>query len=759
MTLGKAKVRKTILALSGFALLTSLFYLRVLSGEFTLFGGFDNSVQFYAWFQFASQSIHTGVFPLWDPMQFAGRTFIGEAQTGIFYPLNLILVLLFGSKEGIPLFPLEAGLMIGSFFAAVSMFYCCRKLGLQHFPATVAGIIFAFTGFLSTRMLGQVGVFNAAIWLPLVFLLYLKAHEEQRLLRSLFWSALSGASLAMSFLAGHIQPLLLIYLFLVFFSFYQFVTAGNFTVHSGIRSLAQLAMAALMVVLIGGIQLFPSLEYNQLAVRWVGGDAPIWPGEPVPYSVLKEFQLSASGLLGFFVPRVFPSQEGHPYFGILPLALLFVGVFFLQVRTSLFFYLVCLLSLLYALGTNSPFHDFLFHNVPFLDKIRAPIRALYLFHFAAAIVSGFALQGLFSTLSDEFRKRLARSLRTILFAALVGTLATISIVIYFRFSPAAIVEGKLGHILISFLFLAGSSMLIWMFLRARISKRAFIVLACSLLLLDTFSYSPLLFPIRTATLVRHNNYPDSPVLDFFKRDTTLYRVDVHGGALLPNSGDVFGIQCLMGHAASMEANYFRFRSECWKPEDPLYRLLNVKYIITKDEISGYNKVVDGEIKLYQLNPLPRIWHAERVAVIADDLEAYKTLKSPGFDLAREAIVHAPLPIALKYPPKKIQYAVTEYSPNRIVISCSSDSPALIILSEKYYPGWKCTINGRPSAIIRTDGIFRGIIVPEGSSEVVLTYVPGTVRLGLFTLGAGVVILFTLGISLRKKPSEHHAAHH
>jgi len=44
--------------------------------------------------------------------------------------------------------------------------------------------------------------------------------------------------------------------------------------------------------------------------------------------------------------------------------------------------------------------------------------------------------------------------------------------------------------------------------------------------------------------------------------------------------------------------------------------------------------------------------------------------------------------------------------------------------------WTATRNGEPAAIVPTDGLFRGVVVPEGSSEIVFRYVPASFHRGL-----------------------------
>jgi hypothetical protein len=74
--------------------------------------------------------------------------------------------------------------------------------------------------------------------------------------------------------------------------------------------------------------------------------------------------------------------------------------------------------------------------------------------------------------------------------------------------------------------------------------------------------------------------------------------------------------------------------------------------------------------------------------------------------------------------------------------------ALLVSSEAAYPGWKAFVNGKEKAVETVNHVFRGMILEEGESQVVMAFEPGTLRLGFFMalLACGVWVVY-LGLSL------------
>src|SRR5258708_24933177 len=116
----------------------------VLTGTFSVLTNFETVSQAYSWFHFWAESVRHGVWPLWDPFMFAGRSYPGEMQTAAFYPLHLVFAL-FPPDRNELLAPQLYHLyfVFAHVLAAWFMFALIRELGLSRFSALVPGLSFS----------------------------------------------------------------------------------------------------------------------------------------------------------------------------------------------------------------------------------------------------------------------------------------------------------------------------------------------------------------------------------------------------------------------------------------------------------------------------------------------------------------------------------------------------------------------------------------------------------------------------------------
>lgn len=181
----------------------------------------------------------------------------------------------------------------------------------------------------------------------------------------------------------------------------------------------------------------------------------------------------------------------------------------------------------------------------------------------------------------------------------------------------------------------------------------------------------------------------------------------------------------------------------------LVDMLGVKWLLTVHDIPSddYRRIdVPGlwgtPVKLYE-NPDPLVgaWLVGCVTEAEDDPWTALLASDPRHQAVVEQPVRLPRCEGRRpEPPGEAQ--ITAEVPDRIEIAVHADQPALVVQNDTWYPGWRATVDGRPVPIIRTDLIFRGIEVPAGDHEVILTYEPRVLRSALVAMP--LVLLGLLG---------------
>ncbi|MBN1429676.1 MAG: YfhO family protein [Anaerolineae bacterium] len=88
-----------------------------------------------------------------------------------------------------------------------------------------------------------------------------------------------------------------------------------------------------------------------------------------------------------------------------------------------------------------------------------------------------------------------------------------------------------------------------------------------------------------------------------------------------------------------------------------------------------------------------------------------------------------------------QATITTYEPERVTINVqSAGADAYLVLSDAWYPGWEATIDGAPTDILRANGLFRAVRVPEGEHQIVFTYRSRMLIIGAVVSGVFLVVV-------------------
>jgi uncharacterized membrane protein YfhO len=87
----------------------------------------------------------------------------------------------------------------------------------------------------------------------------------------------------------------------------------------------------------------------------------------------------------------------------------------------------------------------------------------------------------------------------------------------------------------------------------------------------------------------------------------------------------------------------------------------------------------------------------------------------------------------------------------VTIHVSATADAWLVLSDTYYPGWIASVDGQSAPVLRGDVLFRVVPVPAGEHEVEFRFEPASVKLGLPTSLAAILIVLGMLVLAGRRP--------
>ena len=142
----------------------------------------------------------------------------------------------------------------------------------------------------------------------------------------------------------------------------------------------------------------------------------------------------------------------------------------------------------------------------------------------------------------------------------------------------------------------------------------------------------------------------------------------------------------------------------------------------------------GEARLFvNRDVLPRAYWVPQWRVVSSIEDILAILTNESFDPRRECVVASEPNAAMACPsepvPGEAMCSVEEVSPERLMLRVQAPAHGIVVLSDTYAPGWRASCAEGPCALLRTNGLFRGIEVPPGQHEILFEYRPLSVLVG------------------------------
>ena len=331
----------------------------------------DTALYFAAFREFAASEMRSGNLPLWNPHVFSGAPFFGGFQSSLLYPPNIIY-LLFPIR-----FALNLDICIHTFLVGVFMYAWVRYRGLHAAAAFFAAGIIMFCGAYALRVLaGQLTMLSTLAYVPLLFLAIDGVFKDGAARKPLLgWTLLGVAATSLQVVAGYPQA---VFMTAVAAAVYCVLRLPFAKQH--LRVLASLALIGAWPVGISAVQLWTGVEMGAESIRADGGT----------YYFSSSFSFPIENLLtiivgSFFGDRMHLEYWGSwnfwdvtPYLGVSTVLLAIYGGLFGPWRLRQFSAILAVLFLFISFGRYTPFHEWLYDNVPGFDLFRSPSK--FLFH-------------------------------------------------------------------------------------------------------------------------------------------------------------------------------------------------------------------------------------------------------------------------------------------------------------------------------------------------------------------------------------------
>ncbi|MDX1577679.1 MAG: YfhO family protein, partial [Gemmatimonadota bacterium] len=740
--------------------------------------GRDVTPYFYPMKRYLADAVWSGRFPLWNPYVAGGEPFFAALQPGVLYPGSVVLYLLPFPKS-------VDWLVVGHFlFAAAGWVLLLRREDRSPAAAACGAAAFVLGGYVVS--LGNfINNLQTVAWAPWLFLAWGYYLSDGRRWRLVAFAAVC----TLAFLGGEPQ-LLAILLLVVLARSLLGLAPGDPGVR---RQVSGFATAGVLALLLAGLQLAPFIEFIGQSVRTLPIELSFAASRSQELAGLLHLLLPPAleaGEHGFTTAHLASSDVPwllSIYPGAVVAVLSVVGLGTMRRLERRFWITLAILGVILALGSVTPVYTILFESLPPLRAFRYPekfalLLALPLPWAAAAGVEAWRdrsrtpgrFASAFLVLAGGYG---GLALLLAVGVDLPGTLCGTNPGLALCGDPAAAarlyagIALRLGILLL----VAGaiSALAVRGALGAPLATWALVTVAVVDLVAahrvvnpsvdsEVYLRMPWAAEVLEAELDRRElyRYRGTPI-----RATMGETVRVRGAAELsniyldrtamgPNAGQSFGIlqqDGLQGVELQSVAMTHDAAINGWAA-DPVHflRMMNVRYYADAtpeaDSLAGLLELArhpELPIRLFEVpDALPRAFVAAGHEIAAGPGDALRrALERP--ESPRRVVLEAKSAGRARSVPGEtagrgpgaILAATWEAERVRLIVRSSRRST--LVLMDRWYPGWKVTVDGEPAELLRANGVFRAVSIPAGQSDVEFRYAPMSLAIGGLSSALGL----------------------
>ncbi len=766
MLTSNTKTYLTVLVI--FAAISSFLFQKLLLGDNTFVGPDSMSpTAIKTGIELAIEK--NGEYPLWLPWVFSGLPSVHSFQNiSHFYIPNSAIN--FFRMLGMPAF---WNYIFHFVFAGMGCFLLLRRLKTDIFSATLGGVAFMLTPYLTTMVVhGHGSQMMTSAYIPWVIWAVWRINEEQNFRNIGLLALFSGLQLQ----RAHVQIAYYTWLMVGLYLLIEIIQWIRTKEVKKIKSIGYILVGLVIGIGIALSIYLPAISYTPYSIR---GAISSGGGTGLEYAT--QWSFSFGEMMTFIIPSFYgfggatywgnmPFTDYPNYMGILILILAIIGAVKCKGTVRILLIFTAILSLLLSFGKHFFLYSLLYEYLPFFKKFRVPAMLLILVQFSVAILAGLGLNYLRENI-DKFKK-----LTFYIFGGL-GGLSIVLLLFGSKLIKLIDIPGSQSKVIsnlrtelisqdtftIIILLLVGF-LLLWIAGKNWISKNVvfggiIILSIIDLGIVDSKIIQPSKDSYRSITLNKSSQIKkylrEDEIIKFLKKDTSDYRIFPIGELANENRWSAFNIESIMGYHPAKLNNYNQLMSEVGFNSIGILQMLNVKYLVSVVPINhpAFTKVFEGKLyhnakyrnaMVYQMNIASRrVFFAENIRSIPNSTEQFELLKHPEFNPIQHSFVSDETD-EISFMMNNSTLEIVSKTPDHIVVNTHSEKEQFLIFSEIFYPeGWEVKVNGESAKIYEVNSVLRGVFIAPGNNEIKMDFVPTDILIG--KLISYISFLLTLGL--------------
>ena len=631
----------------------------------------DSYDYLYPKFLYLVDSLRSGYFPLWNPFEMSGVP-LWPWNGSLLNPVNLGFALL--SLIFDPVYIFQLMLLFPVALGGAGAYALFKSLRCAEPVSVFGGVAFSFVMF--GPILGQYTVAYSIAFMPWVFYITTGILDQKGETGSLKICLYSLAFATFLVTAYPVMVFLVCAAAVIFGAFRFYADHGAAEPGRGQRVLRTAFVVLGLACAVSSVVIFPILQNRSVVSAQLRGDF-VSPDPRLRVSMAKGawtqgYERTKANYLALAKENVL----WHGSFTLVMFFLLVAAAFrFFKDKYVPFFSFLALLFVSYAEGRGGAMYEFVFNYVPLFWNNRYPIFGLSLVKFLLMLVSIGQLDYIYKLADARDGTGVARAKRHFLI------LAGLSLLII----PLAVTKPFYWPFFAS---IPGLSLLVYFYLRRNVGAPVLLgVLAVGLI----GNYYAVTNPFGTPV------NPEEAKLSRERKINVEY--SSNSRALTKSKDYVYYDRSWIFSKTPINQGYYMADSPAYwylKNSDFLGNLFYLTGKIKEQarDVARSNYRNDNDFTDALVS---QVLVSSGMVTIVDRMPAGSLLdtgaRSPG------------------------EISGVKVTPGEFFASVHAKFPALLVLTDKYYPGWEVYVDGLRRPLIRTNICFKGVYLEPGKHEV------------------------------------------